>query len=260
MSTSGAKSKGGPSLVEIATNKIRDRILDLTLAPGSQLDEGVLRDKLNISRTPAREALSRLVAEGLVESSATRGFFVRQLDLHETAHFFNMYLLIDRSAASLCRFTHKNFVADMRAIQQQHAAAVASNRFLDITRHNAEFHTRIAAATENRFLLDFSVRIHNFARRLAYYVYAYESDNEHYFKDQQGKIINEHDMIIAAIEKGERDEVVDLITRHAVRLRRRIANFVEGNTFSDLYNITDLPPVTVEDFSPADPDVEETVE
>ncbi len=41
-----------------ATNTIRDRILDFTLSPGMQLDELILRDRLGISRTPAREALN----------------------------------------------------------------------------------------------------------------------------------------------------------------------------------------------------------
>jgi DNA-binding GntR family transcriptional regulator len=230
--------RGGTSLVETATNKIRDRILDLTLAPGSQLDEAVLRDKLNISRTPAREALSRLVTEGLVENNAARGFFVRQIDLRETAHFFNVYILVERAAAGLCRFSNRQFVEDMRAIQKEHAAAVIDNRFLDITRFNAAFHTRIASATENRFFYDFSVRTHNFARRLAFFVYAYESDDRSYFEGQQDNIVSEHDSIIDSIEARDRDALVDLVTSHAERLRRRIANFVQGKPVSELASIS----------------------
>lgn len=231
--------RSGASLVEIATDKIRDRILDLRLAPGSQLDEAVLRDKLDVSRTPAREALSRLVTEGLVENNATRGFYVRQLDLRETAHFFNAYMLVERSAACLCRFSNSGFADDLRKIQAAHAAAVIQNKFLDITRHNAAFHTRIAEATENRFLFDFSVRTHNFARRLAFFVYAYESDDEGYFVGQQDKIVNEHDLIIECVERGDRDELLEIISRHAERLRNRIANFVKGDNFANLDTITD---------------------
>lgn len=216
-----------PSLVDIATEKIRDRILDLTLSPGSQIDEIFLRDELGISRTPAREALSRLVTEGLVDNA--RGFFVRPLDLRETAQFFDAYMIVERGSAMLCKFSNPAFAADLTAIQNEHREAVATDAFLNITRHNADFHLRIARATENGFLFEHALRIHNFARRLAFFVYANESENQDVFKDQQENVVNEHDEMIACIERADRAGLVAITADHSERLRARIASYVTGS-------------------------------
>jgi DNA-binding GntR family transcriptional regulator len=234
--TRGTKA-ARPSLVDIATEKIRDRILDLTLAPGSQIDETFLRDKLGISRTPAREALSRLVTEGLVDNA--RGFFVRPLDLRETAQFFDAYMIVERGSAMLCKFSNPSFVEDLHAIQRKHSHAVATDAFLDITRHNADFHLRIAQATENSFLFEHAIRIHNLARRLAFFVYANESENEDLFKSQQDSVVNEHDEMIACIERADRRGLVAITTGHSERLRARIADYVTGSRRETFENIVE---------------------
>lgn len=229
--------KSGLSLVTVATDKIRDRILALALAPGTQLDETILRDTLGISRTPAREALNRLVTEGLVEVRANKGFFVRSLDLDEIARLFEAYLISELSTATLCRFAHPNFAADLRAIQERHRRAVESQAFLEITATNAAFHTRIADATDNSFLIEFSRRIHNYARRLAYFSYSWESDDQAYFSVQQTRIVDDHNEIIEKIEERDRKGLIDVVTRHSELFRTRIARFIQGQSTTDILRV-----------------------
>jgi len=62
-------------LNERAYQKINERITTLELKPGSQVDERSLEELLSIGRTPIREALFRLTADGLVETVPKRGFF-----------------------------------------------------------------------------------------------------------------------------------------------------------------------------------------
>ena len=223
-----AEPAGSSSLAAAATNKIRDRILDLTLKPGMQLDEALLRDRLGISRTPAREALNRLATEGLVESRSSRGYFVRPLDLGDTARFFDAYLVAERSAAYFCRFTHPHLVDDLSAIQALHSRAVQAGNFLEISSQNAAFHVRIAAATENPYLSDFSSRLHNLARRLAVFVYAVEADQGGRLDEQQGHIVREHLGIIEAIRSADRLKLLERLTTHADRFQQRISRFLSG--------------------------------
>lgn len=245
MTKKGSPSGTNPSLAVIATNKIRDRILDLTLAPGMQLDESVLMSRLGISRTPAREALNRLMTEGLVEARANRGFFVRPLDLGDTARFFDAYLIAERSIGLLCRFRHANFLEDMEAIQRKHEAAIDQDGFLEVSYHNAALHVRIAVATENPHLIDFSSRLHNVARRLVYFVYHHEADDRPSLTQQQQHIVNEHRRIIDAVRRAERAELMDLLTKHADRFRIRISRFMAGRPLADFeatIHLTDAQP------------------
>ncbi len=224
------KNRKGPgcSLALVATGTIRDRILDLTLPPGMQLDETILRDKLGISRTPAREALNRLATEGLVETRANRGFSVRPLDLADTARFFDAYIVSERSSAHFCRFQNTNLVDDLERIQSEHERAIKRSRFLDVSHHNASFHVRIAEASENPYLVDFSSRLHNLGRRLAYFVYHNEAVDHDLLETQQRHIIDEHHRIIAAIRAADRERLLREMTGHAGRFQKRIGRFVSA--------------------------------
>jgi DNA-binding GntR family transcriptional regulator len=224
----GDGPRASSSLAAAATNKIRDRILDLTLKPGMQLDEALLRDRLGVSRTPAREALNRLATEGLVETRSSRGYFVRPLDLGDTARFFDAYLVAERSAAYFCQFTHPDLVDELQAVHALHASAVRACEFLEVSRLNAAFHLRIAAATDNPYIVDFSGRLHNLARRLAIFVYAAEAAQRGQLDEQQGHIVREHHAMIEAIRSHDRRSLLDGLTLHADRFQQRISRFVSG--------------------------------
>jgi len=69
------------SQTEAGTDLLRDRIIDLSLAPGSRIDEKSLMARFGFGRTPLREALNRLAAEGLVILEPKMGAYVQKLDL-----------------------------------------------------------------------------------------------------------------------------------------------------------------------------------
>lgn len=69
-----------PNLNEIVYQVLRERILNRTFVPGERLDLDDLASRLQISRTPLKDALNRLTVEGLVEIQARRGTFVTKPD------------------------------------------------------------------------------------------------------------------------------------------------------------------------------------
>lgn len=81
--------------------QIRTRIIDGTFLPGTQLNEARLAGRLNVSRGPVREALQRLVQEGLLENRRNRGVFVISLDDASIADVYLARGAIERTAASI---------------------------------------------------------------------------------------------------------------------------------------------------------------
>ena len=75
---------------ERALQELRDLILGAELAPGSRLGEVELAERLGVSRTPVREALTRLAAEGLVEIVANRGARVATWTVAELEGVFDL--------------------------------------------------------------------------------------------------------------------------------------------------------------------------
>jgi len=230
------KGRSGASQSETALSIIRDRILDLTLPPGSHVDERALMTRYGLGRTPTREALNRLAAEGLVDIRVNRGAFVRSLDLTETAHFFDAYFSAERLIGHFCRFNDDGLIPDLEAIQGHHTEAVTRNDLLDVTRHNADFHLRIAASTGNTYIYDFGTRVHAAARRMLFFVYRSEKELSlrRAFDEEQQGIINDHGEIIGCIRDSDREALLEALTNHGRRFQTRLVGLIghsEGAAF-----------------------------
>ncbi len=190
-------------------------------------------ERFKLSRTPAREALNRLAAEGLVDIEANKGAFVRAIDVSQVNRFFDAYRAAERLAGFLCILSTPDLADRLDQLHVAHQAAVDERRFLDVARFNAAFHLAIAGATENEHVADFSARLHNHAQRLAYLIYCRESEDEDFLRTQQDLIIEEHAAIIEAIRRDDRDALIDALTTHARRFQDRIARFVGRSRGTD---------------------------
>lgn len=84
---------------ERAYSALREEILEGTLLPGTVLGEVEQSRRLGLSRTPLREALSRLVADGLAEPAAGRGLVVTAVSLEEAAPLFDLRIALETLAA-----------------------------------------------------------------------------------------------------------------------------------------------------------------
>ena len=78
------------NLHEAIFQKLRLLLVEGKIVPGSKLNERELAESLNVSRTPIREAIRRLAADGLVELIANRGAIAVQLSLEDVINTFNV--------------------------------------------------------------------------------------------------------------------------------------------------------------------------
>src|SRR5260370_31095241 len=138
------EAKGSASQTESAVDLIRSHIIDLSLEPGSKLDEPLLIKHFKLGRTPAREAISRLIAEGLVNSLPNRGgTFVRNLNLVEIGEVIFAYQLVETVMAQLCSFDDPNLVEDLEEIQARYIEQIRSKSFLRSEEHTSELQSHL---------------------------------------------------------------------------------------------------------------------
>src|SRR5438552_13883463 len=90
-----------PNLGEALVVTLRERIVDGRLPAGERLNEVHLAASLGVSRTPLREALGRLTAEGALTSSPRLGFFVRPLTAEEFRQIYPIRAILDPEALRL---------------------------------------------------------------------------------------------------------------------------------------------------------------
>ena len=142
--------KDNLSLTDRATATFRDRILDLTLPPGMTLDERQLLEKFEFGRTPMREAMNRLIVEGLVVARGQRGLQVAPLNIDAAVELFDAYVMIERMVAFALRFSDPDLVTDLQKLQASYVESLAPTDLMRVTEMNVRFHLRLARATQSR--------------------------------------------------------------------------------------------------------------
>lgn len=139
----------GPLYEEVA-ERLRERIFARALEPGQWIDEQSLAAELGISRTPMREALKVLAAEGLVTMKPRRGAYVTEVSERDVADVYQMLALLESdAAAAVAGSASAAELAELEALHAQLEASTADHaRFFAL---NEAFHVRILAIAGNRW-------------------------------------------------------------------------------------------------------------
>lgn len=137
-----------------AYDRLCDEIRSGALAPGARLTETEIADRLGISRTPVREAIRRLEAEGLVDHQPRTGAVVRRLDYPEIMELYEMRAVLEGTAARLAaRAASPVELEELGAINAEMVALGTGGAPGALPRLNRQFHARLLDAARNRFLL-----------------------------------------------------------------------------------------------------------
>lgn len=224
-----------PSQTDGALDLIRSRIIDLTLEPGSRIDEPLLIKRFKLGRTPAREAINRLVAEGLVNIMPNRGgTYVRSLDFREIGDVVAAQQLAESILSQLCRFEDPTLANDLDAIQQRYVAEVEQRNYLGITSINEEFHLRMHRSIGNSFFFEFAQSTHRHVRRLLVLIYKMEEAEQNVLDSQFEMNLDEHHQIITAIRAHDRERLKELLPAHARQAQQRLLRLLSGKTIEPL--------------------------
>lgn len=90
------------SMADNVYSKLKEQILNLEIAPGQSLTEGLLAQTFEVSRTPIREALRMLERDQLVELIRNKGAIVRNITESDVNHIFDLRVVLEGWAADAC--------------------------------------------------------------------------------------------------------------------------------------------------------------
>ncbi len=141
------------SLHDDVADQLRERIFGAQLAPGSFIDEASLCAELSISRTPLREALKVLAAEGLVRHEPRRGSFVNQVTEQDLDDIFPVIALLEGRCANEAAINAS--AADIAALEVLHQRLIQHAEGKDISAYyaaNFAIHEAIITLADNRWL------------------------------------------------------------------------------------------------------------
>lgn len=194
------------------------------LRPGDRLTEADLAARLGISRTPVREAIRALEADGLVVHIPRVGASIRRLNYREVTELYEMRTVLEGTAARLAaRTTSDVELAELEAISGEMALALSDDAQLyELNRH---FHRTLLNSARNRFLTDAVAALE---KTLLILGPSTMGDRDRAAQAQQ-----EHEAVLVALRKRDA-EAAEMIMRthisaaHQIRLRQFRASDNEG--------------------------------
>lgn len=209
--------------------RLRDAILKLELRPGVVLDEADLAEKMQVSRTPVREAIIHLISDGLVQRHGRKAI-VATMDFDEVPKLYDALLVSSRLVQRLAA-EHRTD-ADLKAIEApmlDFEKISDTSNGVERSEANLRFHLAISAASGNRYFSSFYDGVLLGTIRLARACFAHESTAEYLHPSSKEDLAahlketeRQHRVLFQAIKDRDVELADQLAIDHYILTRDRI--------------------------------------
>jgi len=205
-----------PALYQEVAERLRQRIFAHELQPGARIDEQALTIDYGISRTPLREALKVLAAEGLVTLKPRRGCFVTELSEQDLDEIFPLMAILEgRCALEDTGKAQAREIASLEQIHRQLEGSAESRQIERFFELNQEFHARIQDMAGNRWLRQTVRDLRKVLKLTRLLSLSIEGRLE--------QSLAEHERILAAIKAGDGLLAESLMHDHILSVRQALA-------------------------------------
>ena len=185
--------------------------------------------RFKVSRTPVREVIRRLLADGLVGMEPHRSAYVRPLSLRDIADFFEAYQITQRMVFIIsAERISKEQLASITKIEQELEKACKSKKIRAVRELNVQFHSAIASACSNRYLQESYIKLLEHSIRLSSLTLRFTAEvdwNEHSLKIQR-----DHNKIVRALARKDGVAIGDISDQHVKLFKDQVYRALEKTT------------------------------
>lgn len=206
------------SAVDRVYNELRRMSMTFRFLPGERLNEALLAKELGVSRTPLREALNRLSAEGFLTFSANNGFFRKMIDVKEIFDLYEFRMYLEQSAVKLAvdRATDEQ-LKQLELFSAESARQDSTRNIDDLVALDEQFHEMLVGLAGNTEMLE---SLRNINARIQFVRWLDMSE-------RRGETQNQHQQIVAALRNRDGAEADRCIHAHISHRLDQIVDKVE---------------------------------
>ena len=201
----------------VMIDQMRDLILRRALVPGQRIRQAEIAEMLNVSRSPIREALQGLEAEGLVTYQRNRGYIVTRLSSALLQQAYRMRELLETEVLQSVQWPDLDQLERLNNLQE--ALVESKDSVNNLVRLNREFHFAIFALAQMSLFEEEVGRLWRLTEPYRAVYLVSESTRE--------EIIREHQMILECLTRRDRDLLLILTAQHRKKSEIYLTKFLE---------------------------------
>ena len=207
------------SLNEAAYSIIREKILHGEYELGSRIREDVLAEEISISRTPVREAINRLVADGIVIKKSQRGLYLIDPDPEQIKDNIDIRISLEKLAVEKCieRSTDEDIAAISNSLKE-FEKAVKQKNYDACNKLDSEFHFLIAQMSKNRRLMGLLNDLS------AFFQLVRKEEKKTYPQQKNAGTLKEHRRIARAIKDRDISAAKEAVEANIQTMRTNLFN------------------------------------
>jgi DNA-binding GntR family transcriptional regulator len=226
LSLSDPKDVNRLNLSEQIANQLRDMIIQNQFASGARIRERDICKKLNVSRTPLREALRMLATEGLVELIPNCGAVITSPSAEEIADMLQVLGVLEAFAGErACSLITQEEINEIKALQYEMLAAFARCDRLQYFKLNQSIHLAIVKAARSETLLSTHSRLNARLYRIRY--------QSNLRNELWGSAVEEHNNIMDALEKRDTHRLSSLLRQHLKSTWEKVSDLMDEHNEED---------------------------
>ena len=206
------------NISDAAADRVREMIVQGALPDGARINEVRLAADLGVSRTPLREALNRLVAEGAVTNAPRLGFFVRPLTLEEFEQLYTIRPLLDPEALRLAGIPGDAKLDRLELLNKRLKKATGTTAI----KLDDRWHLELIGDCRNRVLIEL---IENNILRTKRYEMALMREQANV-----ASAADEHALILKALRRGDLEAACAALKRNMQSGFEPIATWLRGRS------------------------------
>ncbi len=201
------------SLSRIVSRCLRDKIIKLELKPGEKLNISQLASSLSVSRTTIREALTLLVEISLIVQHSSSKFSVAELNTYQMFDMYTAREIIEIKAGMLlCESILDEQLNHLKSLARDFDNRLKRKEYIEASEADKEFHRLIVEYCNNTYIKTMYGSIYSTIERYISYTSVAPSISEG--NPFASSVINQHLMIVRALETRMPNNVATLIQRH----------------------------------------------
>jgi len=216
-------------------NRLRDAIIEGEFEEGSRLSERLLCERLRVSRSPLREALKTIAAEGLIELLPNRGARVVQLSIEQLRDTYSVVVILEFAAARLaCERATKLQLAELGELHFRMTKYRLQGNYREYFKTNLQIHEKIVEASGNPALLETYRAVSGRIRRSRFFSHqSANPDGKGYqlLDESFSRASDAHEQIFEALRARDPDLVETLIRRH-YSAKRNLSRLEDSRTIA----------------------------